>query len=89
MASATRDDSSKGVEFIHEEDGSVTARDLETGLARGGDTRAKALANLAEVLALEEGEGEPIEDPDAFLRDLDIDPDERVADRPPWEREDE
>lgn len=76
MARADRNDRSEGVEFVHEDDGSVTARDLETGLARGGDTRAEALKNLAEVLALESGGGEPIEDPDAFLRELGVDPDE-------------
>lgn len=79
MASATRreDDRFKGVEFSREEDGSITAHDLETGLARGGNTRAEALAQLAEVLALESGEGEPVEDPDAFLRELGINPDTR------------
>ena len=85
MSSVVEENHSKGVEFVCEDDGSVTARDRETGLARGGQTRSEALANLAEVLALEEGEGEPIEDPDAFLRDLDIDPDENTTDEPPWE----
>lgn len=75
MASATSDPD--GVEFVREEDGTITARDLETGLARGGDTRAEALAQLAEVLELHEGGGEPIDDPDEFLREeLGIDPDE-------------
>ena len=76
MASTTRErDGSEGVVFIREDDGSVTAKDLETGLARGGDTRAEALAQLAEVLALHEGDGEPIEDSDAFLREeLGLDP---------------
>ena len=78
MASATKDGSeeSDGVEFIHESDGSITARDTETGLARGGETRAEALSQLAEVLALENDEGEPIDDEDAFLEELGIDPDE-------------
>lgn len=78
MASTSRDEASEeGVEFIREEDGSVTARDLETGLVRGGDTRAEALAQLAEVLELHEGGGEPIDDPDEFLRDeLGIEPDD-------------
>jgi predicted RNase H-like HicB family nuclease len=77
MASATRDrDEPEGVVFVREDDGSITAKDLETGLARGGDTRSEALAQLAEVLELHEGGGEPIDDPDAFLREeLDIDPD--------------
>jgi predicted RNase H-like HicB family nuclease len=83
MASATRErDGSEGVVFIREDDGSVTAEDLETGLARGGDTRAEALAQLAEVLALHEGGGESIEDPAAFLREeLDLGPDEVDEDR--------
>lgn len=70
MASATRDpDDLEGVEFVREDDGTITARDLKTGLARDGNTRAEALARLAEVLALDEGEAEPIDDPDEFLRE--------------------
>ncbi len=77
MASATRDDRNEGVEFYYESDGTVTAKDLETGLARGGDTRAEALAQLAEVLELHEDGGEPIDDPDEFLREeFDIEPDD-------------
>ena len=85
MASTSRDRTQDGVEFIHEDDGSVTARDLETGLARGGATRAEALAQLAEVLRLEEDDGEPIDDPDEFLREeMDIDPDDlEEHDEPP------
>lgn len=77
MASATRreDDDPAGIEFIREDDGTVTARDLETGLARGGDTRAQALTQLAEVLVLEGGDGEPIEDSDGFLRKIGVDSD--------------
>lgn len=83
MASTTReDDDLEGVEFVREDDGSITAKDLQTGVARGGDTRAEALAQLAEVLELHEGGGESIENPDEFLRDeLDIDPDELDGDR--------
>jgi len=78
---AAHTDRETGIEFIEEADGSVTARDLETGLQRGGETRAHALQQLAEVLALEEGEGEPIEDGAAFLEDLGLDPDEIEAAR--------
>ncbi len=76
MATQTRDDADEeGVEFIHEDDGSITARDIETGLARGGDSKSEALSQLAEVLELHEGGGEPIEDPDKFLREeLGLDP---------------
>nr|WP_168215764.1 hypothetical protein [Halorussus ruber] len=35
MASATKNGPSEGVEFIYEDDGSVTAKDIESGLARG------------------------------------------------------
>jgi hypothetical protein len=83
MASTTKDgpEEAGAVEFIHEADGSITARDTETGLARGGETRAEALAQLAEVLALEHGEGEPIDDEDAFLEEIGIDPEEVAAAR--------
>ena len=77
---------SEGVEFIHEDDGSITARDLETGLARGSDSKADALAQLAEVLALQEGQGESIDDPDAFLEEIGVDADtDEGVETPPWE----
>lgn len=74
-----------GVEFIYE-DGLVTARDTETGVASCGETRSEALAMLAEALELHEGGGEPIEDEEAFLREIGIDPDEIDEDEspPPW-----
>jgi hypothetical protein len=80
MASATRDaPDEEGVEFIHEEDGSITAKDIETGVASFGDTKAEALRMLAEAIELHEGGGESIDDPDAFLEEeLGID----VADEP-------
>lgn len=84
MSSARRDRRSEGVEFVHEDDDSITARDGETGLARGGETRAEALSNLADVLALAAGEGESIEDAEAFLADNDVEPASDVE-RPPWE----
>lgn len=84
MSSARRERRSDGVEFIHEDDGSITARDFETGLARGGATRAEALSRLAEVLALAADEGESIEDPAAFLAANDIEPASNVE-QPPWE----
>lgn len=74
MASATRDEETNGVVFVQEEDGSVTAKDLETGLARGGDTRADALSQLAEVLVLHEGGGEPITDDD--FEEMGLDPED-------------
>jgi len=66
-----------GVEFIYEDDGRITAKDIETGVASYGETKSEALAMLAEALHLHEGGGEPIEDPEAFLEDdLGIDSDE-------------
>ena len=73
MASATRNGRSEGVEFIHEDDGSLTAVDLETGVASFGDTKSEALAMLAEALELHEGGGEPVTDDD--LEALGLDPD--------------
>ncbi|MDJ1433050.1 hypothetical protein [Halostagnicola sp. A-GB9-2] len=73
MASATRNDRSEGVEFIHEDDGRITAKDLETGVASFGDSKSEALAMLAEALKLHEGGGEPVTDDD--LEEWGLDPD--------------
>ena len=81
-ATTDRAEDAEGVEFIHEEDGSITAVDLETNVASFGETKAEALAMLAEALALHHGEaGEPIEDETDILEDLGIDPDE-ISDEP-------
>lgn len=75
MASTTReDDSEEGVEFVHEDDGRITARDTETGVASYGETKAEALRMLAEALELHEEGGEPVDDAD--LRELGVDPDD-------------
>jgi len=79
MASATRENRSEGVEFIHEDDGRITARDIETGVASYGETKAEALAMLAEALELHAGGGEPVSDED--LREFGLDPDD-VGDEP-------
>ena len=72
------------VAFSVEED-LVTATGLATGIAASGSSRSEALAMLADALELHEGGGEPIEDEDAFLRDLGIDPGELDdAGPPPW-----
>jgi predicted RNase H-like HicB family nuclease len=72
MASATRDESpEEGVEFIHEDDGQITARDLETGVASFGETKTEALRMLAEALELHAGGGEPITDDDIEEWELD------------------
>lgn len=76
MASTIRrEDSRDGVEFIHEEDGQITARDIETGIASYGETKAEALRMLAEALELHEGGGDPVDDED--LREFGLDPDDR------------
>lgn len=73
MSTAADDGREEGIEFIFESDGRVTARDIETGVASFGETKAEALAMLAEALELHEGGGEPVTDED--LRELGIDPD--------------
>jgi hypothetical protein len=74
MATRTQDDpDEEGVEFIQEDDGSITARDKETGVASFGDTKAEALAMLAEALMLHEGGGEPVTDEDLEEWGLDTD----------------
>lgn len=63
-----------------------SARDEATGVASCGDTREEALAMLDEAVALHEGDGEPIDDEEAFLREIGIDPEEIDDDEtpPPW-----
>lgn len=75
MSTGLDTDRAAGVEFIHVDDGSITARDIETGVASFGDTKADALAMLADALRLHDTDTE-IDDEAAVLRDLDIDPDE-------------
>lgn len=89
MAIGTRSNRTEGVESYSESDGSVTAKDIETGLAR--DTRAEALAQLADVLELHEGGVEPVDDPDELLEaEFDPDADDPVTsddrDRPEFMR---
>lgn len=76
MATRTSEDpDEEGVEFIHEDDGSITAKDIETGVASFGETKAEALRMLAEALTLHEGGGEPVTDDD--LEQWGLDPDEK------------
>ena len=85
MSSTAEDRREDGVEFTYEGE-LVTARDIETGVASSGESKAEALAMLAEALALHEGGGEPIEDEDEFLRSIGIDPGDIDEDEslPPW-----
>lgn len=73
-----------GVEFVHEEDGRVTARHVDTGVASFGDTEAEALRQLADALDSHVGDGEPIDDPQAYLEELEIDAEIGEASSPPW-----
>jgi hypothetical protein len=72
----------EGVEFVHEDDGRITARDIETGVASYGETKAEALAMLAEALVLHENGGEPVDDDAlrAFGLEPDADGDEELPD---------
>lgn len=75
MASHAGPEPTDGVEFVYE-DGLVTARDTETGIASCGDTKPEALAMLAEALALHERDEATVDDEAAVLRDLGLDPEE-------------
>jgi predicted RNase H-like HicB family nuclease len=67
---------------IEEDDGWWSGVDEETGVASQGETRAKALENLDEAVALPKGEiRDEITDDEEFLRDIGIDPDE-IPDEP-------
>ena len=55
------------------EEGRITARDIETGVASYDETKAEALAMLAAALELHAGGGEPVDEED--LREFGLDPD--------------
>jgi predicted RNase H-like HicB family nuclease len=79
MASSTRsgDDAIEQEIRLTKEGDWWVAKDIETGVASQGETRQEALEMLDEAVALHKGEiGEPIEDEEAFLEELGIDPDE-------------
>jgi hypothetical protein len=73
-----------GVEFVHEDDGRVTARHVESGVASFGDTEVEALRQLADALDSHFGEGEEIEDPEAYLAEQGIDVEIGSDGPPPW-----
>jgi hypothetical protein len=73
-----------GVEFIHEDDGRVTARHVESGVASFGDTEVEALRQLADALDSHFGRGESIDDPEAYLEELGIDAEIGEDGPPPW-----
>ncbi|QCJ45936.1 hypothetical protein [Haloprofundus sp. MHR1] len=85
MASTTRKNDDGGVEFVHESDGQVTARDIETGVASFGETRAEALRMLADALDAYYGEGESVET-ETLATEFGLDEDEVGSEgRPPWD----
>ncbi|WP_277554090.1 type II toxin-antitoxin system HicB family antitoxin [Halobaculum limi] len=85
MASTTRDNGNGGVEFVYEEDGRVTAKDIETGVASFGDDRAEALRMLADALDAYHGKSKSV-DKDELAAELGLDGDEAgSAGRPPWD----
>jgi hypothetical protein len=85
MATPSENDRSDGVEFTYEGD-LVTARDVESGVAASGESKPVALSRLADALTLHAGGGEPIDDEEAFLEEIGVDPDEvEDAGEPPWE----
>jgi hypothetical protein len=77
MVSTSPRDVPDGIEFIYGERGLVTARDIEMNIAASEDTKAAALAELAD--ALHEDGGEAIENETAFLREIGLDPAEIEA----------
>jgi len=85
MGTTTDRGDDEGVEFTYEE-GLVTARDIETGVAASGESKATALSRLADALTLHEDGGEPIDDEADFLRETGVDPDAVSEDEspPPW-----
>lgn len=70
------------ITLTENDDGWWTARNVKIGVSSQGKTREEALENLDEAVALHTGEiGEPVEDHDAALRELGIDPEEIDGDR--------
>lgn len=62
---------------LRREDEYWVAIDTETGVGAQGATREEALAELDDAVALHEGDADDqVEDEEAVLRDLGIDPDE-------------
>lgn len=77
-------DAEREIRLIKNPDGVWTAIDESTNVASQGDTREAALENLDEAVALHTGAaGDPIEDEDAFLESIGIDPGEIPDDPEP------
>jgi len=81
---ATISEPPAGVEFVEEEDdGRVTATHVESGVSSFGDTEAEALRELADALDSHFGDGEAIDNPEAFLEELGIDAEIGASGDPP------
>lgn len=78
------EDAPSGVEFIHEDDGRVTARHVESGVASFGDSEAEALRQLADALDSHFDQGEEVDDPEAYLAKMGIDAKLGSEGSPPW-----
>lgn len=72
------------VEFLHEDDGRVTARHAETGVASFGETESEALRQLADALDAHFGRGESVDDPEQYLSGLGVEADVGDATGLPW-----
>lgn len=83
MSTLTKDPPD-GVEFVHEDDGRVTARHTATGVASFGESESEALRQLADALDSHQGRGETIDDPDAYLEEMGIDVEIGSEGPPPW-----
>lgn len=81
---ATVSEPPDGVELVHEDDGRVTARHVESGVASFGDTEVEALRQLADALESHFGQVEEIDDPAAYLAELGIEADIGEDGPPPW-----
>jgi len=75
---------SDGVEFVHEDDGTVTARHVKSGVASFGDTEAEALRQLADALDSHFGDDDKIDDPETYLAERGIDVEIGGEAPPPW-----
>ena len=70
-------DAPQTIMLSEEDDGTWVAIDTELHVGGQGATREEALSELDDAVALHTGEsGEPIKDEEAFLREIDIDPEE-------------
>lgn len=74
--------SHREIRLVEQDDGYWCAVDESTDVASQGSNPATALANLEEAVRLHSGEsGEAIEDEDAFLTEIGVDPEEVKDDR--------